>query len=60
MGFLFDNSDDVDVRIELLNDISLVELILKVCKVGVPVLLGGSDLPVSSCCVIFESMFVQP
>ena len=36
------------------------ELILKFCNVGVPVLLGGSDLPVSIGPTIFESISVEP
>ena len=48
------NSEDVGVRI------SLGELILKLFNVGVPVLLGGSDLPVSIGLISLESISVEP
>ena len=39
---------------------SLDELILKCCNVGVPVLLGGSECPASIGLISFDSISVDP
>ena len=39
---------------------SLGELLLKFCNVGVPVLLRGSDCPTSIGLISFESLSVEP
>ena len=54
------NSEEVGVGIVLLTEMSLGELKLKFCNVGVPVLLGGSDLPVSISLISLESISVDP
>ena len=53
-------SDGVGVWSVLTLECSLGELILKVCNVGVPVLLGGSECPVSKGLIILDSMSVDP
>ena len=42
------------------SDMSLGELILKCCSVGVPVLHGGYEWPESIGCNTFDSMSVDP
>ena len=44
----------------LLNDMSLGELILKCCDVGVPVLLGGLECPASIGLISFDSVSLDP
>ena len=53
-------SDGVGVRIVLLVELSLGEPILKLCNVGVPVLLGGSDCPASIGLFMIDSISVEP
>ena len=54
------NSEGVGVCIVLFTEVSLGELILKLCNVGSPVLLAGSDRPASIGLISFESMSVEP
>ena len=48
------------VEILLLPEWSLGELKLKLCNVGVPVLLGGSELPTSIGLIMLDSISVEP
>ena len=54
------NSEGVGVGIVLLPEWSLGELKLKLCNVGVPVLLGGSEFPASKGLIMLDSMSVEP
>ena len=54
------NSDGVGVGIVLLLEWSLGELILKLCNVGVLVLLGGSEFPTSIGLIMLDSISVEP
>ena len=54
------NSEDVGVGIVLFSEVLLGELILNICSVGVPVLLGGSCLPASKGLISLESISVDP
>ena len=53
-------SDGVGVRIVLLAELSLGESILKLCNVGVPVILGGSDCLASVGLIMLESISDEP
>ena len=45
---------------ELLAELSLGEFTLKLCNVGVPVLLEGSDCPASRGLIMLEPISVEP
>ena len=54
------SSDGVGVWSVSTLECSLGELRLKLCNVGVPVLLGGSECPVSKGRIILDSISVEP
>ena len=58
-GFVL-NSDGVGVGIVLLLEWSPVELKLKLCNVGVPVILGGSEFPTSIGLITLDSISGEP